>query len=165
MLDEFKTETRQQGLIFRGIEAGMVQRITSIRANALAMTETGIEHQDSGRCRVCGKNGKHQLLIFVPEMKETVPSQYPAKLPTKDQRPHIADYPLLIRHPGLAQRYERGGTVHARDAKALCNHVKRNGRAAPAAKIKNSRTTRKKAQKALDKGFVDPPRGTTVSVP
>jgi|HubBroStandDraft_1064217.scaffolds.fasta_scaffold231422_2 hypothetical protein len=42
MLDEFEAEGRQQGLVFSGIEACMVQRIASVRSYGLAMTKTGI---------------------------------------------------------------------------------------------------------------------------
>jgi hypothetical protein len=80
----------------------MVQRIAPIRAHCLAMTKAGIENQNSGWRRVHGKYAKHRPLIFVPEMKEAVLSQYRAKSPTKGQRPHIGDDPLLIRHPGSA---------------------------------------------------------------
>jgi hypothetical protein len=85
MLNEFETEMRQQGLIFGRIEACMVQRIASIRAHSLAMTKAGIEHQNGGWRRVRGKYAKHRSLVFVPEMKEAVPSQYPAKSPAEGQ--------------------------------------------------------------------------------
>lgn len=80
----------------------MVQGIASIRAHGLAVTEAGIEHQNGGWRRVRGKYAKHGPLVFVPEMKEAVPGQHPVKSPAKGQRPHIADNPLLIRHPGPA---------------------------------------------------------------
>jgi hypothetical protein len=80
----------------------MIQRITPIRADRFAVTKPGVEHQSGGRCRVCGKYGKHRCLIFVPEMKEAIPSQYAVKSATKGQGPHIADDPLLIGHPRSA---------------------------------------------------------------
>ena len=77
----------------------MIERVTAIRANSFTVTKSCVEHQNSGRGGVCGKYAKHHFLIFVPEMKEAVPSQYPVKSLTKGQRPHIADDPILIRHP------------------------------------------------------------------
>jgi hypothetical protein len=60
----------------------MVQRITSIRANSLAMIKAGIEHQNSGWRCVQGEYFKHRLLVLVPEMEEAVSSQNPLKLTT-----------------------------------------------------------------------------------
>jgi hypothetical protein len=64
----------------------MIQRIASILTNSFAMTRACIEHKNSGRRGVGGKYAKHRLLIFVPEMKEAVPSQYPVKSSTKGER-------------------------------------------------------------------------------
>jgi hypothetical protein len=129
------------------------------------MIESAIKHQNGGRRCVFGKYVKHRLLIFVLEMKEAVPGQDAPKSPPQFQCPHIADDPLLIRHPRSAQRYECRRAVHAGNAKALRNHVKRNGGTTPAAKIEDSRTPWNEAQEALDKGLIDPARSATVGIP
>jgi hypothetical protein len=97
--------------------------------------------------------------------KEAVPSRYCIKSPTKGQGAHIADDPLLVRHPCPAERCQRGRTIQASHAKALRDHVKRNRRTTAAAEIENSRAARKKTQEALDKGPLDPIRSTAVGVP
>jgi len=45
------------------------------------------------------------------------------------------------------------------------NHVKRNGRATPTAKIKNCRAQWKETEEALDTGFIYPTGGTAVGIP
>ena len=102
MLDEFETEVRQQGLVFQGVEACVIEGIASIPAHCLAMTKTGIEHENGGRGCMRGKDAKHGPLILVPKMKKAVPGEYPVKSPAECQGPHITDDPLLIRHSGLA---------------------------------------------------------------
>src|SRR5450755_4686554 len=72
VLDEFKAEIRQKSLIFGVIEARMIQRITSIRADGFAVTKARVEHKNGATRRVCGKHAKHRFLIRVPEMKEAV---------------------------------------------------------------------------------------------
>src|ERR1700761_5310653 len=106
MFDELKTGRRQQSLIFGGIEARMVERIAPIRADRLAAAWAGVEHQNGAGRSMRGKDAKHLLLIFRPQVEKAVPSQDPAKLPIERQASHIADDPLLIRHPGLAERYQ-----------------------------------------------------------
>src|SRR6516162_2580751 len=98
-------------------------------------------------------------------MKKTVPSQYSTKLPTAGKRPHIGNDPLLIRHSASAERDQCGRAIYARDVKAARNDVERNWRTAPAPEIKDSGALRKQAQKALDKGFIDPTRSGTICVP
>jgi len=129
------------------------------------VTKAGIEHQNSGWPGVRGKYAKHPPLVFVSEMKEAIPSQYPAKSSAERQRPHIADDPLLIRHPGSTQRNKRWGAIHASDAKALRNHVTRNRRSAPAAKIENGRPQWKETKEAFDEGLIKPTSSTAVSIP
>ena len=80
----------------------MVERIAPIGAQRLAMSRAGIEHQKCAWRRMRGKYAKHRPLVFVPEMKEAIPGQYPAKSPAKGQRRHIADDPFLLRHSGSA---------------------------------------------------------------
>jgi hypothetical protein len=49
--------------------------------------------------------------------------------------------------------------------KALRNHVKRNWRAAPTAKVKNSRALWKETKETLDMGLIVPTASAAVSVP
>lgn len=85
MLDQFKTERRQQGPVFAGIKARVIKRVTPIAADGFTVSKAGIEHQNGVRRRVCRKYAKHGFLIPVPEMKEAVPGQYPGKSPAKSQ--------------------------------------------------------------------------------
>ena len=45
------------------------------------------------------------------------------------------------------------------------NHVKRNGRATPTAKIKNRCARWKETEETLDTGFIHPTGGTAVGIP
>jgi hypothetical protein len=165
VLDQFKTAIRQQGLVFASVKTRVMEGIASIRADGLAAAKAGVKHQNRGWRRMRSKHLKHPLLIFVREMKETVPGLYSAKSMAEGQASHIADDPVLIRHPRAAKRYEGGGTVDPGHVKASRNHVKCNRRAASAAKVKNSRALRKQVKEALDKGLVDPTAGATVRIP
>src|SRR5207248_4554255 len=75
MLDNLKADSVDQGHVFGGCQARIIERIASIAADILAMFRSSIEHQHRVGGRVQGEHRKHSALVIMVEVKETVPGQ------------------------------------------------------------------------------------------
>ena len=83
MNDDLETGMGQQFFVFGGIQTGMVERISSIAANALPVSRPGIEHQDRRSGGMCRKHLEHGTLIVRLEMEKAVPGERTGKLPSE----------------------------------------------------------------------------------
>lgn len=165
MRHHIETESIQQGLVFRRIQAGVVELLSAIRTDRLAMARTGIEHQESGRRGVAGKHIEHVPLIVVPKEEKAVPGKNPVKLPVKRDASHIPDDPFLCRHPAAAERNERWRRIDPGDPKPMPNKIIRDRHSRAAPKVQDRRAFGQAVDEPIMPGLVIPPRPIAIGIP
>src|SRR4051794_12686524 len=65
----------QEPAVLRGIQTGVIQRLTFVRSNRFAITGPTGEHHDALRGGMLSERGEHPALIVMAQMEEAVPRQ------------------------------------------------------------------------------------------
>jgi hypothetical protein len=109
MIDHLKTDPAEQDHVFSRRKARMVQRITPIAADGLAMFRPGVEHQQRAIGCMLREHRKHAALIAGVQVKETVPGKNAVEATAEPQLPHVGHHPFVVGQSLLAKRYHGRG--------------------------------------------------------
>lgn len=123
MCHNIEAELIKQHLVFRWIEAGMVEWFSPILTNRLAVPWTRIEHYESGRGCVGGEHVEHFSLIIGLKEEKAVPTENAVKSSVKRDCPHVRHNPLLLRHAPATERDERRGGIDTSDTKSMLHEI------------------------------------------
>jgi hypothetical protein len=93
----------QQAAVFLGIQAGVVERFTTVRPDRLALCRPAGEEQRSSGLRVRGETRKHVTLLVHAQMEKAVPGDDAIEAPANIQFAHVRHDPFGIRKPGPAE--------------------------------------------------------------
>lgn len=115
----------------------MIERLVLPFPDRLAIGRSRREAERRAGGGMIGEAGEHGPLIVLIQVKEAVPGENSVEPAPEVQRAHVAQMPILVGKPLLAERQQARGRVQTGHPKAAPDQVAGNRLAAPAAEIED----------------------------